>query len=517
VAKYSTFKYGAEKYGTGDPVEYVIWHFNVAWDGSNFVDEASRMIDLQIDRGRDHLLTSGGAWERFRPGEASAMFDNEDGRFDPYNSSGDLFGSILPGRVVRITVDIKPSYSDTTITYPILRGIIDDIQPFFRQGRRQARIVVKDGLEWLARRSVALALLEDTEALDVAGTIAGTVGFDDVDDWSITQLGSDSKIIPYSFGNEDSALALINQFVDAEAGQVFHAADGVLTFVTNDYTAASTINIDQAQLLRDYELKTPWDVVRTKSKITANPLVEGSATVLWTFGNEGTVSAWEAVNFPEEPTSPILRQESSGIELKIVADAIFTDLNGAATSPTVDYEAVFSEGLPVPWTDVTANPNLDFTSEDIGTGLRLTWTWAGAIDGGEVLVITFADITATPIEAGDEIIATASNSAAITTYGEKTFILDCPFIQEQAYAQSYADYVVAQLKDAHKFPTIMIENRGTIQFLPDLYVDKIALTVSALGISDTFRVGKISHRWKNENGFAVQTTLKLEPVLGVLE
>jgi hypothetical protein len=94
--------------------------------------------------------------------------------------------------------------------------------------------------------------------------------------------------------------------------------------------------------------------------------------------------------------------------------------------------------------------------------------------------------------------------------------LDCPFIQEQSYAQDYADYVVAQLKDAKKFPTIMLENRGTIQFLPDLYVDKIALTVSALGISDTFRVGKISHRWKNENGFAVQTTLKLEPVLGAL-
>ncbi len=274
-------------------------------------------------------------------------------------------------------------------------------------------------------------------------------------------------------------------------------------------------------MLRDYELKTPWDVVRTKSKITANPLVEGSATVLWSYGVEGTVSAWTSSLVGVYPTSPYLSKVVTfdSPPYTLTVDAIFS-AGGPSTGSTVDYDFLMGDNTGTSnWVDAVADHSnfIDETNfEDIGVGLRLNFVWDGG-GGWDEMVIPFADITATPIEASDPVITTASDSTAITTYGEKTFILDCPFIQEQAYAQSYADYVVAQLKDAKKFPTIMLENRGSIQFLPDLYVDKIALTVSALGINDTFRVGKISHRWKNENGFAVQTTLKLEPVLGVLE
>lgn len=520
MAKYGgAIKYGGGAlggvYGTGDAVEYLTWYFGVFWDDA-FVDEAGIMMDLQTDRGRDHLLSSGGAWERFRAGEASGTFDNEDGRFDPYNTGGPLYGFLLPGRLVRITVAVKPPYSDTTTTYDVLRGIIDDIRTNMNDGQRRATIIVKDGLEWLARRSIALALVEDAEALDTAAAIAAQVGFDDVDDWTIEQLGPDSVVVPFAFGNGNSAISLINEFVDAEAGQVFHAKDGALTFVTNDYTETDETDIDDAQghITRDFELKQPWEVVRTRAQVTANPLVEGAGDVLWTFGNEGEIATWTAVTVTNYPTSPYLIQDLN-VSTSLTVDAVFTGTGagGPALSPVVDYEAVAGAYLfpGSNWADDTGNPIL--TTTDIGNGLRLTWTSsAGAVN----LVITFADVTATPLVPGDIVVTNASDLAAIVIYGEKTFELDNPWVQTQAYAQEYADYIVTELKDAHLFPTIIIENRGSLQYGPELYVSKIHLTIPTYGIDDTFRVGKISHKWLNGNGFAVQTTLKLEPVLGVL-
>jgi hypothetical protein len=521
---YGSSEYSLDVYGTGDSQAYLTWHFLVFWDDA-FVDEAtqSQMIDLQTNRGRDHLLATGGSgWQRYRPGEATATFYNDDGRFDPYNSSGPLYGFLLPGRVVRITVDYLAPYDDTEVNYPILRGVIDDIQTFY-DGQRKARIVVKDGLEWLNRRSIALGLAEDAQALVTGAAIATQVNFDDVDDWAIEQLGASSVVIPYAFGNEASALALINQLVDAEAGQVFQAADGTLTFVTNDYTQASTTDIDGSELLKDFELKTPWEVVRTRASLTANPMAEGTPAVLWQYGNTGVVATWTAAFVGDHPTTPYLSKfDVTGLTppATLTVDAIFST-GGPSTSPTVDYDFLIADtDNPLNnWIDaVTDHPTfIDLTNfEDIGVGLRLNFVWDGGA-GFEEIVIPWAEVTATPIEALDPVTVTAEDSAAIATYGEKTFSLDNPFIQDQGYAQAYADWVVNQLKAAKLFPTLQIENRFPLQFGPDLYIDKIHLTVDALGIDDTFRVGAIRHKWKLANGMAVVTIFSLEPVLEALE
>jgi hypothetical protein len=502
MSEYGASEYSLDNYGTANPVESLTWAFLVFWD-DEFVDESPIMINLQTDRGRDHLLSAGGAWERFRAGSALGTFDNTDGRFDAYNSSGPLYGFLLPGRIVRITVEVLPPYGDTPTTYDVIRGIIDDIQTGGSGEDRLATISIKDGLKWLEERAVALALVEDEEALITAAAIAEQVGFDEVDDWSIVQLGTDSVIVPYAFGNEKSALALINQLVDTEAGQIFHAKGGALTLATNDYTEAETTDIEQDKVLRDFELKQPWEVVRTRAQITANPMVEGDPAVLWTFGNDNSGASYKSSNIL------VYWTDDSDPPNGTAVDAIFST-GGVSTSPTVDFYNLRTAGFLPPGADSPSH--LDLTTEDIGNGLRLTFTK----QTGEqewFYFITWIEVTATPIEAGDSVVITASDLAAGVIYGEKTFTLNTPWLQDANYAQQYAAWVVSQLKDAHLFPTIIIENRGMLQYSPELYTTKIHLTIDALGIDDTFRVGKISHRWLNSNGFSVQTTLKLEPVL----
>lgn len=494
---------GGDYYGTGIAVDTLTWYFGVFWDDA-FVDEVSRLTNLSTDRGREHLLATGGnGWERFKVGEASATFDNSDGRYDPYNTSGPLYGFLLPGRVVRITVAVTPQYSDITTTFNVLRGIIDDIRTGIKNGRREATIIVKDGLEWLNRRSIALALVEDAEALITAAAIAAQVGFDDVDDWAISQLGTDSLVVPFAFGNSNSAIELINEFVDAEAGQVFHGADGVLYFITNDYTQEETIDIDDAQghILRDFELKSPWEVVRTRAQVTVQPFVAGSSVIVWTFGVD------------DSGVTGTPRLHMDGGVTSISVDAIF-DLDGPFASPSAS--SIYAE-LDPPGSDVSLDINVSMV--DIGTGLRLTFERDGATLGAGLasdVYIYYVEISASPYERANSVIVLSSDAPAIVIYGEKTFVLDNPWIQDTTYAQEYADYVVNELKAAKLFPTIVIENRGLLQYSPELYVSKVHLTIPALGIDDTFRVGKIAHKWLNNNGYATQTTLRLEPVLGVL-
>lgn len=515
MAKFGSFKYGGgaagAKYGPSDTNEYLTWYFGVFWD-DEFIDEESRMIDLQIDRGRDHFLSTSGGWERFRAGEASALFDNEDGRFDFYNASSPLFGLLLPGRVVRISVTQRYGWSSVETTFDVMRGIITDIQNFLRSGQRTARIVVKDGLEWLTRKSVSLPLVTDEQAMITAEDVAQLAGFDTVDDWSISILGTDSVVIPYAWFNSNRAIDIINQLADAEIGQVFHSKSGVLTLVCGDYTDAGTTEITNVETLRDMEVKAPWEVVRTRAQITANPRAEGAEQVLWSYGVD-SVATWDAATEGTYPTSPYLSAFYPTED--IIIDASFGETTFVAP-PTVDWDSV--QGVParafLTWVDYSGVATLSTT--DIGSGLRLTFNGPGGTVGGNPteFIVLWVEITATPLEASDPVTMTTEDTGATATYGEKTFELNSPWIQSADYAQAYADYVVAQLADASRFVTIQIEKRGLLQFTPELYVDEINLVIPTLGIDDTFRVGKISHKWLSPNGLAVRTTLRLEPYLG---
>ena len=87
----------------------------VDWSGggssSDYVDEAGRVLKYTIDRGRDAVIgAEGGGFERQSPGRMLLEVDNWDGRYDPWNSSGELYGKLMPGKRVRF---ISDAYSST--------------------------------------------------------------------------------------------------------------------------------------------------------------------------------------------------------------------------------------------------------------------------------------------------------------------------------------------------------------------------------------------------------------------
>src|SRR3990167_9369781 len=141
MPRYGTFLYGpagtGALYGATPTEDFNLWTFQVDWLGdlsyappsNTFNNEALRMKSLTTVRGRQHFLSKDG-FDRYEPGEAVGIFDNSDGRYDPYNTSSPLYPYVEPGRLVRILV--KDGTSGTN--YGVMRGVVKDIQPLLRNG-----------------------------------------------------------------------------------------------------------------------------------------------------------------------------------------------------------------------------------------------------------------------------------------------------------------------------------------------------------------------------------------------
>lgn len=147
---------------------------------AGFVDETSRLLSIQITRGKDQTFGV------VNPGLAVLQFENNDGRFSP--SSGGSSGSGVPGgyasnlaprRPVKITAALSEgaaygesqyaldSYGSSDSYVPFYRGTISSIAANLRRGSRVAEIGLSDGIEFFEtfRRSVATYPSEPSSAI----------------------------------------------------------------------------------------------------------------------------------------------------------------------------------------------------------------------------------------------------------------------------------------------------------------------------------------------------------------
>ena len=114
MAKFGEYKFEEQKYGIGSTTGNLLWALRVLWDGTWWgPNEAhGRMKDLTVNRGRQSILAGGDrGLESFAPGEVTAILDNSDGRYDPFNTSSDLYPDVRPGKFV--TLEVTDDSTDT--------------------------------------------------------------------------------------------------------------------------------------------------------------------------------------------------------------------------------------------------------------------------------------------------------------------------------------------------------------------------------------------------------------------
>src|SRR3972149_9361737 len=480
MARFNTFKYDdGTLYGTTASTN-LLWTFQVAWDGSynapnTLNNEAARMVDFSSGRGRDYLIQLGGAGlEYYNIGEAVGIFENSDGRYDPWNTSSPLYPNVKPGKFVRILV--KNGTAGTN--YGIMRGIISDIQPFSRGRDQFVRIVVKDGLQWLKDRSIEQGLLSSNRIDTYIGYILTK------SDWPNTEWAKTGGSIFQSVDSLDyylvwtvNALDSIHKLESAELGAFFHDRDGNATFRGRDYTYERTQALTQTEILTDIVLPQPWEIVRNRVEIYSYPkMLDPVNTTLWQLRDVPAIANGATFNI----------------------DAIFRYSTWRPCGSSITFNHTVNAAADGSGADLTASCPLTFNT-DIGDGAEITITNNPRSNGYITLLGAVGDAIYAPGPGGGK----SSDTTSEVAYGPRTLTIDTPWQESTTTAQSLADFLLANLKDPNGLPTIQIEGRPTYQFNLDLY-DRVELSIAAKGISANFRVGKIEHKWLNENGEAVR-------------
>lgn len=484
--KYGTFKYGdGTKYGT--QTANLRWGLAIAWDGQyGWGDDAEKLVSLTVRRGRRNLIAGGGkGLQAFPPGEATVVLDNEDGRYDPFNTSSPLYGYIGPGKFARLKVaDI-----DAGGSYEIMRGVVKDIQPVLQGGKQRVRITMIDGLQWLKDRMINTSLSENKVKSWPPGVVLTRADWpSDNLEWSsaITAV-TDVQSYWWSWGK--NAYDILGEWSDSIAAAWFHSRDGDLKWRPRTYEYLRNTIIHQEEILEDIGRPQPWEVVRNIVRATVQ-------TKLVDPDGAGPYVLWEM--------SDVLLIED-GETVYIESLFRYRDWSPAGTNLT--YNLQVNTQADGGGADITAQ--CDYRSSTISEGIL---RWVTNNSGGNGYIIVFRS-TGDPIYAPYVEVREASDAASKALYGPRTLSIGSPWIEGSSAAQGMIDWLLSELKDPGVYPIIQIENRSAKQFIPDLY-DSVVLHADKIGIShEQFRVGAIEHQTIGESCQRVRTTFYLEPYM----
>lgn len=487
LTTYGVARYGEKLYyGSADPSAELLWGLLIKWD-ADWSNEALRAVDLQVERGRDTLI-EGGTWTRYRPGRAEITVDNADGRFDPYNSSGPLYGYLVPGKFVRIYV----RYSGTD--YDVIRGRVADIQPYNRGLKKLTRITVTDGLDYLRTAITSQGNVNLNHWDNVTFDLVENSGWPK-SEWAMSPLVSDPEIADTYFFKRNTLQAL-TELADAVAGQFFHHANGTFRAYAASYTHASTTTINEDDLLRDIQVTQPWENLVNDCQIWENSKVQNVATGgLFNLAQPiyiaaGATVSWDAMfrysqYYPVGGRNPTVG--GGGLLVNTAADGSGTDISGSCS--------------------ISALP-----TGETGEGTTVTVTNGSGSNGYIINATVFGEAIYVP----NPLVWTGIDAASIAAYGRRSFEVDSIWVQGATYAQTYRDWVLAELATPRPLIKVMLENQPALQWGKDLYIDRIRLVAPSIGIDDYFRIGSIKHEWLTENGLAVRTIYQLEPYLAAL-
>lgn len=498
MARYSTFTYGdGTKYGASTE-DLLLWTVIIDWDADSYFsgeNEASRMVRFELARGRDHLVApNGNGFERYRPGQATIILDNDDGRYNPFNASSPLYPNVTPGKSVRLAV--KDANSGTN--YALMRGKIADIQPYNQGNQKLVKIDVVDGQEFLRGRQVKVGYHNHNDGqqdstyttgrwvdliLEAAGWPAEWPRtYSLLDDYNADTL---YKTLKWAWFWLRDGLDCIRELEDAEIGTFLHGRHGQARFFSRSFTYDQIVSIDESQVLRDITTPQPWETLRNRVEIGVHQ-----------------------IKLDDFASPEILFQTGGDDE-----DAIPIAAEGSLTT---DVQFQYGHYKVVP-----ANVYISVTlTDDPAGGSALTHAeQIGEYGDGSTVIVQNTDVTDGYLRnleiGGDAIYAkfhnviSAEDGSSQTIYGARVLRIETPWSQENGDAELMTAFLLEKLKDPRQFPVIRLEDRPALQFGVDLYADLIHLTSSTLSINKLFRVGKLEHSW--QAGRACRTTLKLEP------
>ena len=204
-------------------------------DGDDIVDISSIILRASIRRGRNRILN------KFEAGTAVVEIKDDTGDWNPANTLGPYYGSLVPLRKIRIFADYDG------IRYYLFSGFITSYDTQFAIGADEVSRVILNCVD-------GFRLFNNAAITTVAGTSAGQLSgarienLLDVIDWPLSQRAIDDgdSQMQADPGTSRTVLEALQTVEDSEFGGFFMSAEGDATFYSRNTVS---LNADSTPVL----------------------------------------------------------------------------------------------------------------------------------------------------------------------------------------------------------------------------------------------------------------------------
>lgn len=211
--------------------------------GANTFDDITTDVkDITIKRGRNDGLG------RMQQGRCTIRLNDSTGKYNPENSSSELYGKLEAMRPVRL----RATYDGTV--YTRLFGYVSEIWHDPDKAVKESVIEAVDFFEWLQHFKPTIDTQTNATISTIIGLILDAVGLTSA---KMRNLEAGGSVIPsWSADGSRSALALIEDLLLTDQGLFFLAGDGRVTYITRatlwraGVSAATTFTTAQVGSLR---------------------------------------------------------------------------------------------------------------------------------------------------------------------------------------------------------------------------------------------------------------------------
>jgi hypothetical protein len=387
--------------------------------------------------------------------------DNYDGRYDPWNADGALYGNIQPGRKATFAV-----YYNSTF-YNLFTGYLADIRP---SGYKQtAMLTIEDGAGWLNARTPDIPLKSVTE---VGAAIEAIL--DDVEYPYGRSVDAGIDELAYYWTSGASGLREIHKLANADLGRFCVEKNGQASFRNRHSSEAVEHTLTEDQIGNDIYIPMPWDYSRSIVDVNTYPRLLGSTdSTLWTLRDTPTINAGETLT---------LWGEYKYDNQRVPADGVYV----SSWQPTTAF----------------ATSDIELTAFSRDARLDITNSTTDSETLTELIV------KGTPIYSPDKI---RIREEGVASGLPASFVMDYEWLTNINTAESFAAVLLNFLNDAKEYPEIWIYNRPDLSCDIDLE-ERLRLQLDTFGLDQTFFVNKISHK----SGASMQeiiTQVKLYPML----
>lgn len=483
--RYGVNKYGDGKlYGVSTSDNRLLWDVSFDWDGDGIFEsnEAYYFIGMDVSRGRQGFINENGiGFKEIPTGRAVLKFNNSTKRYDAWNTSSAIYPYVNYG--VAVQVRVRPLTGSTI--YPVIRGIVSDIQASGYGEKATVSFTILDGLEYMRNTNARVAMQQNITVDDAINLVVSSSGYPygGIYDTSI-------ETIPYWWSNgNDRAMTELERLSNSFMGYVFADRQNKINFVARGTPKDIIETFEQGEILKDVYNPQPYSLYRNVVRLKVHPRTSASTGTIFQMTEVVSIAAGETFTFfadysyNNEPTPAI---------------------NVVTPVATTDY--LFNSQADGGGTNYTSN--LTITFYDFGESAKVSIT-----NGGSTGYLTLFKIR------GDAIYETDTNdvtypSDTSSILSPREMFIDLEWQQNISTATDIANVQGSFYTQLHPMPVIKIDNRPDLQFILELF-DIVEVNLAYLGLSyATYRIGGIEHKTVASTSCqAVLSTFYLEPYI----